>query len=142
MLVFFQYFLAKLFFNASTRRMVLVGPRNLHHTLRGVVLILNERICGPGGRNTPTDLLLAVILTWMLAFFQIFFGNMFSNALLRRMVLVGPRNSHHTPRGFVLILNQRICGAGGEKYAFIVALSRHFDLDVGFLPNVFRPNIF
>ena len=73
-----------------------------------------------------------VILTWMLAFFQVFFGQIFFNALLRRMVLVGHRNSHHTLRGVVLILNQRICGAGGEKYAYGVALSRHFALDVGF----------
>ena len=42
-------------FNALPRRMVLVGPRNLHHTLRKVVLILNQRICWPGGRNTPTE---------------------------------------------------------------------------------------
>ena len=65
---------------------------------------------------------------------------MFSNALTRRMVLVGPRNSHHTPKRVVLILKVRICGAGGEKYAYGVALSRHFDLDVGFFPNIFRPN--
>ena len=48
-------------------------------------------------------------------FFPNIFGQMFFNALLRQMVLVGPRNSHHTPRGFVLILNQRICGAGGRN---------------------------
>ena len=70
-----------------------------------------------------------------------FFGQIFSNELLRRMVLVGPRNSHHTLRGVVLILNQRIC-EGGQKYAYRVALSRHFDLDVGFFPNIFGPNVF
>ena len=78
----------------------------------------------------------------MLAFFQIFSGQSFFNALTRRMVLVGPRNSHHTTNGVVLILNQRICGAGGEEYAYGVALSRHFDLDVGFFPNMFWPNLF
>ena len=43
------------FFNPLLRRMVLVGTHNSHHTLRGVVLILNQRICGAGGRNTPTE---------------------------------------------------------------------------------------
>ena len=75
-------------------------------------------------------------------FFPNVFWPNFFNALLRRMVLVGPRNSHHTPRGVVLILNQRICGAGGQKYAYGVALSRHFDLDVGFFPNICWPNLF
>ena len=78
----------------------------------------------------------------MLAFFQTFLGQTFFNVLLRRMVLVGPRISHHTPRGLVLILNQQICGAGGEKYAYGVALSSHFDLDVGFFPNILWPNFF
>ena len=31
---------------------------------------------------------------------------------------------------------------GGQKYAYGVALSRHFDLDVGFFPNIFWPNFF
>ena len=55
------------------------------------------------------------------------------------MVPVGSRNSHHTPRRVVLILKVRICGAGGEKYAYGVALSHHFDLDIGFFPNMFWP---
>ena len=29
-----------------------------------------------------------------------------------------------------------------KKYAYGVALSRHFDLDVGFFPNIFWPNVF
>ena len=74
-------------------------------------------------------------------FFSISFWPIVFNALLRRMVLVGPRNSNHTLRGLVLILNQRICGTGGEKYAYGVALSRHFNLDVGFFSNIFWPNV-
>ena len=76
----------------------------------------------------------------MLAFFQIFFGQILFNALTRRMVLVGLRNLHHTLRKVVFILNQRICGPGGQKYAYGVALSRHFDLDVGFFSNICWPN--
>ena len=76
----------------------------------------------------------------MLAFFQKVFGQIFSNELLRRMVLVGPRNSHHTPRKVVLILKVLICGAEGEKNAYGVALSRHFDLDFGFFSNICWPN--
>ena len=67
----------------------------------------------------------------MLAFFQ-----MFSNALLRRMVLVGPRNLHHTAEG-CFDSEPADLWAGGQKYAYRVALSRHFDLDVGFFPIFF-----
>ena len=54
-LILFQMFLGQIFSNELLRRMVLVGPRNSHHTLRGFVLILNQRICEAGGRNTPTE---------------------------------------------------------------------------------------
>ena len=58
------------------------------------------------------------------------------------MVLVGPRNSHHTPRKVVFDSEPADLWGGGQKYAYGVALSRHFDLDVGVFPNVFWPNFF
>ena len=108
-------FFDQMFFNAFLRRMVLVGPRNSHHTLRGFVLILNQRICGSGGEKYAYRVALSRHFDLVVGFFpNIVWPNIF-NALLRRMVLVGHRNSHHTPRGFVFILNQRICGAGGRN---------------------------
>ena len=116
MLAFFQMFFGQIFSNELLRRMVLVGPRNSHHTPRGFVLILNQRICGAGGGEIRLRSgFKTVLLTWMLAFFQIFLAKLFFDGLLCRMVLVGPRNSHHTLRGVVLILNQRIRGAGGRN---------------------------
>ena len=52
---FFPNVVCQNLFNALTRRMVLVGRRNSHHTPREVVLILNARVCGAGRRNTPPE---------------------------------------------------------------------------------------
>ena len=69
----------------------------------------------------------------MLAFFQIYFGQIFFDALTRRMVLVGPRKlAAHAEWGCFDSEGADLWG-GGEKYAYgVVALSHHFDLDVGF----------
>ena len=115
MLAFYQMFFGQMFSNSLLRQMVLGGPRNLHHTLRGVVLILNQRICGAGGQKYAYGVALSRHFDLDVGFFPNMFWPIFFNALTRRMVLVGPRNSHHTPNGVVLILKVRICGAGGRN---------------------------
>ena len=95
--------------------MVLVRPRNSHHTPKGVVLILKVRICGAGGEKYAYIVAVSRHFDLDVGFLPNVFWPKFFNALLRRMALVGPNNFHHTLRGFVLILNQRICGAGGRN---------------------------
>ena len=58
------------------------------------------------------------------------------------MVLVGHRNSHHTPRRVCFDSELADLWAGGQKYAYGVALSRRFDLDVGFPPKYLLAKFF
>ena len=94
--------------------MVLVGPRNSHHTPKRVVFILKVRICGAGGEEYAYGVALSRHFDLDNGSFPKLFGQILFDALTRRMVLVGSRNSHHTPRGFVLILDQRIVRRGAE----------------------------
>ena len=72
-----------------------------------------------------------------------FYPNMFQpnffGASTRRMVLVGPPNSHHTTQAGATLALGGSRFVSCKKYAYGVALSRDQDRNVGFFPNIFWP---